>query len=52
MCASIPAAHLIDVPQQVGRIFVDATRASPLEFVAAVAAGQQADAKGASALRS
>src|SRR3979411_2538548 len=52
ICASIPAAHLVDVPQQVGRIFVDATRAGPLELVAAVATRQQADAKCASTLRS
>jgi hypothetical protein len=26
ICASLAATHLVDVPQQVGRIFVDATR--------------------------
>jgi hypothetical protein len=44
ICASL-AAHLVDVPQQVGRIFVDATRTGPLELVAAVATRQQPDAK-------
>ena len=52
ICASLAAAHLVDVPQQVGRIFVDATRTGPLELVVAVATRQQPDAKGASALRS
>ena len=33
ICASLAAAHLVDVPQQVGRIFVDATRICPLERV-------------------
>ena len=51
ICASL-AAHLVDVPQQVGRIFVDATRTGPLELVTAVATRQQPDAKAASALRS
>ena len=45
ICASLAAAHLVDVPQQVGRIFVDATRTGPLELVTAVATRQQPDAK-------
>lgn len=45
ICASLAAAHLVDVPQQVDRIFVDATRTGPLELVTAVATRQQPDAK-------
>ena len=45
ICASLAAAHLVDVPQQVGRIFVDATRTGPLELVTAVATRQQPDAR-------
>src|SRR3954463_2857753 len=48
ICASLAAAHLVDVPQQVGQIFVDATRTGPLELVAAVTTRQQPDAKGVS----
>ena len=33
ICASLATAHLVVVPQQVGRIFVDATRTGPLERV-------------------
>ena len=44
--------HFVDVLQEVGRIFIDAIRAGTLEFVLAVAAGQETNAKGAGALRS
>jgi hypothetical protein len=44
--------HFVDVLQEVGRIFIDAIRARTLEFVLAVAARQETNAKGAGALRS
>ena len=44
--------HFVDVLQEVGRIFIDAIRAGTLEFVLAVAAGQETNAKGAGTLRS
>src|SRR6185369_7393022 len=44
--------HFVDVLQEVGRIFIDAIRAGTLEFVLAVAAGQETNAKGSGALRS
>jgi hypothetical protein len=47
---SIPAADLIDVLEKVGRVFVDATGASALELLSAVAAAQEADAEGTGAL--
>src|ERR1700730_6548925 len=50
MCVSIPAADLIDVLEEVGRIFVDATGASALELLSAVAAGEEADAEGTGTL--
>src|SRR3979490_2886434 len=50
--ASRPAANLIDVPEEIGRIVVDPTGASPLKLVAAVTAGQKAYAELAGALRS
>jgi hypothetical protein len=37
---SIPAADLIDVSDEVGRVFVDPTRASTLELIAAITSGQ------------
>ncbi len=39
------------MPQQVGRVVVDAERAGLFEFLLAVAAGEQADAERAGALR-
>jgi hypothetical protein len=38
--------------QSLTRIFIDAIRAGTLEFVLAVAAGQETNAKGSGALRS
>src|SRR5947209_13187835 len=39
-------AHLVDMPQQVGRILIDAIGARALELLLAVAAGEQADPEG------
>ena len=52
MCALLPATDLIDVPEEVGRIFVDPAGAGALELFAAVTSGQQAHAQRAGALRS
>ncbi len=47
-----PDTNFVDVLQEVGRVFIDAIRAGTLEFVPAVAAGQETNAKGAGPLRS
>src|SRR5262245_18251933 len=46
-----PHAHLVQMPQQVGRVLVDAIGAGALQLVLAVAAGEQADAERAGAPR-
>jgi hypothetical protein len=47
-----PDTNFVDVLQEVGWIFIDAVRAGTLEFVLAVAAREETNAKGTGALRS
>jgi hypothetical protein len=47
-----PDTNFVDVLQEVGWIFIDPIRAGTLEFVLAVAAREETNAKGTGALRS
>src|SRR5882762_7687793 len=46
-----PNAHFVQVPQQVGRILIDAIGAGSTEFVLTIATGKQSNAKSIGATR-
>jgi hypothetical protein len=41
---SSPAAHLVEMSQQIGRVLINSSRSGSLQFPLAVAAGEEADA--------